>query len=64
MKLKNLMLISRAKEIASQNSVGHFGKVITLFKMYLFKNGVCVLLYKHPMGVIPSENFTDAEFHL
>lgn len=39
--IKEFEVNFRAKGAASQNSVGHFGNVITLFKTYFFKN-VCV----------------------
>lgn len=61
---KELEVNFRAEEIASQNSVGHFGNVITFLKTYLLKKRVYVLLYKHPMGVITNENFSDAELQL
>lgn len=40
--IKEFEVSFRAGETASQNSVGHLGNVITLFKTYLFKNAyVC-----------------------
>lgn len=62
--IKELEVNFTDKGTARQNSVGHFGNVITFFKTYLFKKYVCELLYKHPMGVITNKNFTDAELHL
>ena len=62
--IKEFEVNFRAGETASQNSAGHFGNVITFFKTYLFKNCVCGLLYKHLMGIIASESFTDAELQL
>jgi len=62
--IKEFEVNFRAEETASQNRAGHFGNVITFFKTYLFKNCVCGLLYKHLMGIIASESFTDAELQL
>lgn len=36
--IKEFDINFRAENTASQNSVGHFGNVITLFKTGLFKN--------------------------
>lgn len=53
----------RAENTASQNSVGHFGNVITLFKTFIQKC-ICVLLFRHSVGIITNENFTGLQLQM